>query len=92
MRMTAPLAMLGALVLVRGNLVSANVLLKIEWIVQNFNKGVRIVAVEFVLARLPAAVVGDPWTALWIVKEQIGRPSEVLLAMRIVTLAPIVDD
>ena len=46
---------------------------------------------ELVLARLPAPVVADVRTALRIVEKEVGRPPEVLLAMRIVALRPVVD-
>ena len=90
--MTASFSVLWTLVLVLGDLISADFLLEIEWIIQNFDKGVGIVTVKFILARLPASIFGDSRTALRVVEKKIGRTAEILLAMRIVALAPIVDD
>lgn len=62
-----------------------------ERVEENFNEGVGIVALELVLTAFPAAVVADVWTAFGVVKELVGRAAEVLLAVGVVALAPVVD-
>lgn len=43
------------------------------------------------LAAFPAAVLADMRTAFRVVEEEVGRTAEVLLSMRIVALAPVVN-
>ena len=50
-----------------------------------------VVAMQFVLAGFPAAVVADVRAAFWIVEELVGRAPEVLLAVCVVALRPVVD-
>jgi len=50
-----------------------------------------IVAIELGLTVFPTAILADMRTTLRIVEEKVGRPTEVLLPMCVVTLAPVVD-
>ena len=62
-----------------------------EWVEQDLDEGVSVVTVELVLAVLPAAILTNMWAPFWVVEEQIGRSSKVLLPMRVVTFRPVVD-
>ena len=50
-----------------------------------------IVAMELVFACFPASIFADVRASLGVIKEEIGRPSKVLLAVRVVTFGPVVD-
>lgn len=62
-----------------------------EWVEQDLYEGVSVVTVELVLAVLPTAILTNMWAPFWVVEEQIGRSSKVLLSMRVVTFRPVVD-
>lgn len=49
-----------------------------------------VLTLKVVFALLPASVVVDFRAPLWIVEVAVGRSSEVLLAMRVVALTPLV--
>lgn len=51
----------------------------------------RIIALQLELATFPTAILADVGTAFWVIEEEIGWSTEVLLAMRIVALAPVVN-
>ena len=50
----------------------------------------RILALEVIFALLPASIVVDLWTSLWVVEVAVGRSAEVLLAMRVIAFTPLV--
>ena len=50
-----------------------------------------VLTVQLVLAVLPATILRDIGTLLRIVEKLVGWPSEVLLAVGVVALAPVVD-
>ena len=89
--MAAALLVLDALELVGGRLFRAVLQLVVERIEEDLDEGVRVVAVQLVLARLPAPVLTDVRAALRVVKEEIGRSSKVLLSVRVVTFRPVVN-
>ena len=62
-----------------------------EWVEQDLDESVSVVTVELILAVLPAAILTNMWASFWVVEEQIGRSSKVLLPMRVVTFRPVVD-
>lgn len=82
--MAASFLVLGALELVSTRFLRAVAQLVVQWVEQNLDECVCVVAVQFVLAVLPVTVVADLWAALRVVEEQVRRPTEVLLAMRII--------
>ena len=62
-----------------------------EWVEQDLDESVSVVTVELILAVLPASILANMWAPFWVVEEQIGRSSKVLLPMRVVTFRPVVD-
>ena len=89
--MTAALLVLRTLVLVGRGALRAIIDLVVQGIEEDLDESVRVLTLQLVLARLPTAVLAYVRTALRVVEELIGWRAEVLLAMRIVALAPIVD-
>lgn len=89
--MAAPLLVLGALEFVRGGLFGAVRDFEVERVEQDLDEGVRVVALQLKLAAFPAAVLTDLRTPLGVVEEEVGWPTEVLLSMGVVALAPVVN-
>ena len=46
---------------------------------------------QLVFTIFPAAIIAYMRTALWVIEEEVGRPAEVLLPMRVVAFGPVVD-
>jgi len=63
----------------------------VEWVEEGLDECVGIVTLQLVLAGLPRAIIPDIGTPLWVVEEEIGRSPEILLAMGVVALGPVVD-
>ena len=91
MTVTAALLVLRTLVLVGRGALRAIIDLVVQGIEEDLDESVRVLTLQLVLARLPTAVLAYVRTALRVVEELVGWPAEVLLAMRVVALAPIVD-
>ena len=89
--MAAALLVLDTLVLIRRGALGAIINLVVQRVKQDLNKCVRVLALQLILASLPTAVLTYVRTALGVVEELVGWPAEVLLAMRVVALAPVVD-
>lgn len=67
--MATPLFVLRTLQLVCRRLLRAVTQFVVERIEQDLHQGVRIVALQLVFARLPAAIIADIWAPLRVVKE-----------------------
>lgn len=91
MRVAAALLVLDALELVGGRLFRAVLQLVVQRVEENLDECVRVIAVQLVLARLPAPVFTDVRATLRVIEEEIGRSSKVLLSMRVVTFRPVVN-
>ena len=91
MGVAAAFFVFGALVLICAGFLYAVRKLVVEWVKEDFDERMCVVAVQFGLARLPAAVVTNVRAPLRVVEEKVGRAAEVLLAMCVVALAPVVD-
>ena len=62
-----------------------------QGIEEDFDQCVGIVALEFIFTVFPAAIFSNVRTAFRVVKEEVGGTAEVLLAMCVIALAPVVD-
>jgi len=80
----------GALEFICGQAVRTSPQLEVERAEQLLDEGVRVLAVQEVVALVPTALVGDHGALLHEVEEQVGRPAEVLLSMCVVALGPLV--
>lgn len=78
-----------ALELLVGHPVWTRSQLVVQWAEELLHESVRELAVKVVWTLLPAAVVLHVRAALQIVKVEMRRPPEVLLAVRVVALGPL---
>ena len=88
--MATKVAHFGAHELAGPILVRAVPQLVMQWVEQSLNQRVGILAVQFVLALLPRAIIVDVRAALRVVEEGVRGSSEVLLSMCVVAFAPFV--
>lgn len=88
--MATEVAHFGAHKLAGPILVRAIPQLVMQWVEQGLNQRVGVLAVQFVLALLPRAIIIDVRAALRVIEEGVRGPSEVLLSMSVVTFTPFV--
>ena len=89
--MAAALLVLDALKFIGRRLLCAVLQLIVKWIEEDLDECVSVVAVELVLAVLPAAVLRDMRASLRVIEEEVRRSSKVLLPVRVVAFGPVVD-
>ena len=91
MGVAAAFFVFGALVLICAGFLHAVRQLVVEWVKEDLDERMCVVAVQFRLARLPAAVVANVWAPLRVVEEKVGRATKVLLSMCVVAFAPVMN-
>ena len=64
-------------------------LFKSHWIENDFNKGVRVMAVKLVRAFFPTPILRDILTLFCYVKVEVWSSSEVLLTVSVITVTPL---
>jgi hypothetical protein len=88
--MTTEISELGAAIFISRHSVFAISQFVVKWVKKSLDERVRVGAFKIVFTRVPVAILADRRAFFGLVKEHVGRSSEILLSVRIVALTPFV--